>query len=456
MIRRFSAFLASLSFAAVVLATPVSIAIDWNRPIGEARRDAYSLNAFQSFNPDIPAAPGYREGIAYINPGMMRYHASSITSDSRTNPKGWLDHGTRSWDVERIRQATAAWPRHAEVQITIHSWPSWMYDGEERLLAEKHYDDYAALCAELVRIVNIELGLGVVRWEPMNERELAYVRALERNGKKARYDQLIEIYNRCARAMKRTDPKILVGGPAISSASWRHLIRPFLRGARDNIDFFSCHLYVTDDPTRPDDSVFDSAMNFGSVVGRVVEMVKEEIPGRKVDVVLNEFNISWNWRAKDARMLNHKGAVFDALVMSSVLSQGGASTFAWNDSDNIYGKMSRSFELRPSAHVYHHLNGHFVGSIVRTETSDDRAVIPYAVVQKEGGRRALMLINRSDDAQAVRLQATGQDWAAGTVLERGEISEAGHTVTQLRRDRMNTEPLNLPPYSVTFLFESAP
>lgn len=444
-----------VSATTLVSAVPVSVSVDWDRSSRAASREAYSLNAFQSFNPETAANPAYRENIAYINPGMLRYHASSIVSDSRTNPKGWLNHETRAWDVERIRQAVADWPRHAEAQITIHSWPSWMYDGEERLLAKQHYDDYAALCADLVRIVNVELGLGVKRWEPMNERELAYVRALERNGKKPRYDELIEIYNRCAVAMKKADPSIKVGGPAISSAGWRHLIRPFLRGARDNIDFFSCHLYVTDDPTRGDESIFDSAMNFGSVIGRVVRLVEEEIPDRKVDVVLNEFNIAWNWRAKDQRMINHKGAVFDALVISSVLSGGGASTFAWNDVDNIYGKMSRAYELRPSAHLYHHLNGHFIGAIVESDTSDEKAVVPFAVVQRQTGRRSLMLVNRSDAPREVRFQTAGRDWPDDARLLRAEISESGHTTSEITRASVGAEPLTLPPFSVTFLIQTS-
>lgn len=446
--------LLSLLLPLSAAAAPVDIKVDWNSTVRTASREAYSLNAFHSFNPAIPANPAYRENIAYINPGMIRYHASGIVSDSRTGAKGWLDHGTRKWDMEKIRTATAAWPRHAAIQLTIPSWPSWMYEGKEKLLSEACYNDYAALCADLVRILNVELKLGVQRWEPMNERELAYVRALERAGKKTQYDKLIEIYNRCAVAMKKADPSIKVGGPAISSSGWHPLILQFLRGARDNIDFFSYHQYSTDDPARTDESIFDSATNFGRSAAQVIEMVKAEIPGRKVDVVLNEFNISWTAQAKDVRMTNHKGAVFDALVMAAVITNGVAGTFAWNDVDNTYGKMSRSYELRPSAHVYHQLNDHFVGNIVTTSTSDDKAVVPFAAVEKDTSHRSLMLINRSQEPQTARLVISGRDWAAITELRRVEISEAGLAETSIRRDQIKANTLSLPAYSVTFLVEA--
>lgn len=190
-------------------------------------------------------------------------------------------------------------------------------------------------------------------------------------------------------------------------------------------------------------------------MAKVIEAVKKEIPDRHVDVVVNEYNIAWTWKARDPRMINHKGAVFDALVMASVISHGGAATFAWNDVDGIYGKMSRSYQLRPSAHVYHHLNAGFIGDIVGTVSSNTKAVVPYAVVQKDRAARSLMLVNRSAEPQEVRLRTTGAGWPADTLLRRACVSEEGHTVGELNASILTTEAFKLPPESVTFLLESA-
>lgn len=430
----------------------VQIKVDWDEKVGSAGENAYSINAFHSFNPAIPANEAYQKNISYMNPGSIRYHSSSIVSDSKKNSRGWLDHEARAWDVDKIKEATKNWPKDAGIKMTVHAWPNWMREGDERLLNPEYVDDYVQLLAQLVRILNVDLGLGVKYWEPMNERELAYVRALKRNKKPARYHELIDIYNRSAIAMKAVDPNILVGGPAISSAAWVDLIGEFIDGAGDNIDFFSCHFYVTDNPDSSDDAVYDSAYNFGKRVSHINNMLRKRIPDRDVGVTLNEFNIAWNWRSKDPRMINHKGAVFDALVMVSVISSGGESTYAWNDVDNIYGKMSRSYELRPSAHLYHLLNGSFIGDIISTESSSESTVVPFAVVDPQTAKGSIMLINRSDAPQYVWLRFGGENaWSPDAELERHEISAGGYTVKSVSVDDVVQGTLMIPEHSVTVL-----
>lgn len=442
------------ALSATVATTPVNVRIDWSRTAFTTARDAYSLNAFHNFNPAVPANADYQKNIAYMNPGALRYHSSSLVGDSEKSAKGWIDYDTRTWNVERIKAATAHWPKGPAVQITIPKWPAWMNTSPEKLLDEKFHADYAALCAQLVRIINIDLKLGVKRWEPMNERELVYVRALERNGKKSQYAQLIEIYNRCAVAMKQVDPSIQVGGPAISSAGWVDLVSRFTKGAGDNLDFFSCHLYGGNDVTAPDERIFNAAAGFGPKIRRVAEILKKEIPDRNIEIALNEFNIAWTWRTEDPRMTNHKGAVFDALAIISTLSHGGTSTYAWNDVDNIYGKMSRRYELRPSAHLYHLLNGHFVGAAAAVTSSDEKRVVPFAVDDVRTKQRAILLVNRSSAPQTVHLSFNGAPATAARSFARHEISAAGYTTVPLNRTALENG-LLLPDCSVTVLLPAS-
>src|SRR5690606_11063150 len=86
--------------------------IDWNRPAGQATRRHYSLNAFRGFTPESVSKPEYAKNIAYMNPGLLRYHASGMTGDSKAKPgqpsSTWLDHAARRWDEDKIRAAMDA------------------------------------------------------------------------------------------------------------------------------------------------------------------------------------------------------------------------------------------------------------------------------------------------------------------------------------------------------------
>lgn len=452
----------------------VAITLDWSRAEFTVPRVAYSLNAFHSFNPRIAGNEKYRENIAYINPGMIRYHSSGVMGNSQTSPSGWMNPQTRSWDVEKIRETTAFWPKGCELMVNIPAWPSWMAD-ENRLLRDEFMDEYAALCAELVRILNVELGLGVALWEPLNERELIYVRGLQRAGKPTQFGKLVTIYNNCARAMKAVDPGIQVGGPAISNIGWMDLIRSFVPGSLENLDFFSCHVYVTNDNSVSDERIFNAAIGFGDRVATLRAYLDSVSGGRHIPISVNEFNINWTYQTADPRMRNHKGAVFDALAMISMIRNGADSTLAWNDTDNVYGKMSRSFELFASAHLYHVLNGNFIGKAVSAQSSEAAKVVPFAVVpavHSAGGVGAgrqvppsLMLINRSAQEQEAVVSFAGSDadgaagisgtsgagWGSGTALSLHRIAEEGYTQEPLTWSGESRHTFTLPPFSVTLL-----
>lgn len=436
------------SVTAAAVADPVRINVNWDARGKRLAREAYSLNAFHSFNPEVANNPDYQANMAYINPGLLRYHNGGLHRDSKEAPAGWIDTEARTWDREKIRSATAGWPKERRKLVNIPSWPAWMQD-EDRVLKDEYLDDYAALCAELVKILNIELGLGIEEWEPLNERELVYVRGLERAGKPTRFHDLVTIYNRCAEAMKAVDPTIKIGGPTISNLGWLDLARQFTPGALDNLDFFTTHVYVTNDKNAPDELIFDAAEEFGPRAAKLREYLDWISPNRYLPLSVNEFNINWTYHSKDPRMVNHKSAVFDALAMSSMLSHGVDSTLAWNDTDNIYGKMSRRYELFPSAHLYHVLNGHFIGEIVQTGADVPRRVVPFAV---QGGEApAMMLVNRTDAEQTALVAFSGAGWQSGQPLVRHRIDEGGYSAEPMPWQGGQEIGLQLPPFSVTLI-----
>lgn len=451
----FTAGLAPVAVAQQSAAEPVPVFVNWDERSGVIAPDAYSVNAFRGFEPETMENPAYQANIAYMKPGQLRYHNhSGLVRDSKTTPFGWMDVEARKWDVNKIRRATAAWPKEPEAMFSISRWPEWMEDKYGRLKPE-YVDDYVALCAELVKILNVDLGLKIKYWEPFNERETSYIHKPRKAGEPGDLKPLIDIYNRCAVAMKAVDPTIKVGGPAVSSITWTDIIKEFAEGTVDNLDFFSCHVYATNDSSLPDERIFNIAASWGQRAKALRDLLDRISPKRTIPISVNEFNVSWTWESRDPRMTNHKGAVFDAIAMTTLLTNGADSTVAWNDVDGIYGKMSRDFELRPSAHLYHVLNRNFIGNVVATQSSDPQRVVVFAVVQGNGAAPALMLVNRSGTEQEVRASVFGQGWQKGDALTRHEIAESGYSQNDFNWEGGTALTLPLPPYSVTLLTERA-
>ncbi|RRJ94798.1 hypothetical protein Ga0100231_011080 [Opitutaceae bacterium TAV4] len=431
--------------------TTVTVTIDATKTLRVIPRAAYSLNAFHAFDPAVATNPDYQAAIAYLNPGMIRYHSTALVADSTKNPRGWLNHETRAWDVEKIRRATAAWPASTPKLFTIPRPPVWMMtDPATRLVAGDQLDAYASLCADLVRILNRDLKLGITHWETLNEPELTYVRPLRKKDQPDQFRTVIDLHNRAAAAMKLADPTIQVGGPAVSSAAWTEIVNRFSRGARDHLDFFSCHNYGSGNIADTDDKIYNAAQAFGPKLRRVREILTANIPTRRVPIYFDEFNIKWTWKPVEPRMTTHKGAVFDALALISAVSEDIDGTFAWNDVDNVYGKYSRKYEPRPSAHLYHHLNARFIGDSLSVTSSDEKAVVPFAVRQPSTGLRALMLVNRTDEPRDVSIAS--DKWIP--MADRVEISATG-TRSPPPPPPPLPESLTLPPHSVTLLLETS-
>jgi|GEM_PF-1041834 Alpha-L-arabinofuranosidase len=427
--------------------------IDWNRPAGRATRRHYSLNAYRGFTPEFVSNPEYAKNIAYMNPGLLRYHASGMTGNSKGKPgqptSSWLDHSARAWDVEKIRAAMDAFsPEGVERMICISNFPVWMRTEGTRALDPAHYDDFAKLCADLVRILNVEQKRGIRYFEITNERDFVYWRPQLKAGEPVQVAELAKIYNLAADAMRAVDPTIKLGGPAACRGERGVLEqhREFARLTLRNLDFFSFHCYPTGTAATPDPDVYDGTEEMGEMIRNHVKMLAELSPSRHIELHLNEYNINYRWREGDKRMRNHQGAVFDSLFFVEAVRNGLDVAAAWNECDGTYGKMDSKFRLRPAAHAFHYFNNWLVGQSVKATSDKPKSVVPFAV-SSEGGRRGLALINRSGATNTVKLAFTG-------AAPSGRVSTARISETGLETDSVNAADLRdhitLPPHSVTF------
>ncbi len=437
-------------------AAAISVHVSWETPVARATRLSYGLNAFHGFDPSNATNVPYNKNMTYMNPGLVRLHNWDMLADSAKVPDGWLDYSTHTWDAAKIRAAlNSAYSSGTTLLINIPGWPSWMDKDHDDLLDPDQFDNYAQLCADLVKIVNKDLRRHVVYWEITNERDGAYYASFHAEGGKGglkdasrpdKVSELITIYNRCALAMKRIDPTIKTGGPAVARPDFTDFITRFVQGVAPNLDFFSYHAYASGSRNDSDDSVFDHTEAYGTFARSIRAILKKASPQRPIPAFLDEYNISWTWETRDPRMADNKGAVYDALVLAASVRNGVDGTTAWNDKDGIYGKTDGDDHLRLPAHSFSLFNTYGIGDCVEATSEDPQTIVAYAV--KSPTRYALWIINRSDSPQAVTVACA--DWKPLLMTaKRYEIAASGFSTTPQTWANRTDQHLTVPAFSVT-------
>ncbi|MGE9293186.1 MAG: GH39 family glycosyl hydrolase [Puniceicoccales bacterium] len=426
----------------------VNIVIDWSQETGRVADKQYSINIFNGYDPNVVKNPEYVEGVAYLDAPLLRYHnMSGMLADPAKNRFGWIDPETRSWDAERISAALDPLEGLAEERlITIGRWPSWMDEDKDGMLDKGQYAAFARLCAELVSLLNKEQGRGIQYFEISNERDMVYWLRQMKKGQPTQIDELAKIYNQCVKAMKAVDPTIKIGGPAACRGDLVQPLKQFTILTLEQLDFLSYHAYASGNAEETDVNIFNRADSLGKNLATIRTMLDDISPSRKIELHLNEYNICYTHRVRDKRMANHKGGIFDALVFVQLVENGADVGNAWNECDQVYGKMGRDYTLRPPAHIFHYFNQLMRGDAVQV-TSDHRDVIvPFAV--KHGNEHNWVLINRSPFATTTLLDSKGSDVAMGDI-RLIQLTEAGLEELTIQANALSSG-LVLPPESVTF------
>jgi hypothetical protein len=393
-------------------AKPVRVTVDWKQTEGTITARHAGMNLYAAANPQNFDNPKYRANLEYMKPGLLRLHNAGKMGDS-SKWEGLIDTQKRTWDYAKIEKmlASLTFAHKPDMLLNIPGWPDWMDTDKDGFLDKDQFDAYAALLADLVRFVNVEKKFGVRYWEVTNERDDRYFTAFRQNGgwgglkdpaKPDRWDELADIYNRCARAMKTVDPKIQVGGPGAARPDLIQMHERFARATLPNLDFVSFHAYASGSKETPDAEVYGKAESFGKYLRSTAVMLKKISPNREIPLMLGEYNISWTWETRDPRMTNAKGMVFDALVLIETAKAGIFSTQAWNEKDGIYGKTGPNDERRPSVELFAAFQRTMLGPRVKTE-SDSPDIAAMAATDAAGRPQGLLLANRSEDAAEILL-----------------------------------------------------
>lgn len=403
-----------------------SIQIDWKTKIARSTPLTFGSNDFQIIYPQANADTKYHALLAKIGISLLRFHHGNLSN-------AWSDPSTLTWKSDVIAAAYDSYgPRPPVIIQNIPSWPRWMKQ-DKGILDPSEVDHYAQFAADLVRIINRDQHRGIRYWEPLNEQDTAYKRA-------GKIDQLWNIYNKTAKAMKAVDPSIQVGGPALTYDDTNTLIS-FLKACGGNADFISWHRYASGNSKDSTDHIMAYTPKYAEQINNFRSLIQNYQPNRKMGMLLGEYNVNYDYRSRENRQNTQEGAAWFASVLKYFAESGVDMATSWNAKDGFYGLIdnARNPNLRPAAQVFLWANRNLVGDVMRT-TSDQANVEAFAVRQ-QNGLRSLLLINKSGGSATIQLKG-----------ERGIVAterlEASTLTTQPSK---LSNPIVISPYGVVLL-----
>ncbi len=443
--------------------TVYDININSKKTIRQIEPQMYGINGFGALVLDWGKNPKYMENLRLMNPKNIRFH-DNIQTDAVTNWRAFAYEDGKTWAKWKLNdfaEMIKLWRKNginADITITIAHFPKWMkkysptHNGKKsnvELLHPSEFDNYANFLADLVKILNVDLKLGINKFEVGNELDSIYSVALQDGGFPRKMSELAVIYNKASNKMKAMDNNINVGGPSLTRADRFDGINEFLVQLRvlnnKNLNFFSYHTYVSGDNRTSDDFINERITGNIKSFTRKIRSLLDSNNFANTPIILNEFNISWTDQTVDIRMTNQKGAVFDALAYTEATKEGIVQISSWADKDNIYGKMDDNYIRRPGLIVLKMFSDLVKGSMIQSSYN-----IPNfsALSYKSNDKTGIVLINSSNSPISIKLN--GFDTSYSSLLKY-TISRDGKNMT---RETIRYSPqsiFNLESNSVTVL-----
>lgn len=271
------------------------------------------------------------------------------------------------------------------------------------------------VAADLVRLVNQELGLDVRYWSIGNEPGL--------------YDDYDTVrYNRewraIAEAMLAVDPDILLVGPDVTQftgnpdhdprdANGLYWIDEFLKSNGDLVDVVSIHRYpfpaslAGEAATRQ--QLYDSVFEWDTILPALREKIVE-ITGREIPVAVTEVNSHWtNVSGQEASPDSFANAVWWADVLSRLIAQDVEIVTYFslqsNPSTGAFGVFAR-YDTRPTYYVYQ-LFQQFGTTRIYAASPDTQVTISAA--QCADGDITAIFVNRAFTEKQLPLVVNGAE-----------------------------------------------
>jgi xylan 1,4-beta-xylosidase len=374
------------------VASTISALVHWEASIAETTPFTFGVSGHEVVGAEGRSDPTLSEHFRRLGIRLVRLRCPGLTDR-------WANPLTSDWDETTVRESLSR-ADSFQVVLNLPLWPSWMRQDGDRLLHVGEHAAYARLCARLVEMVNRRHRRRIVYWELMHELEERYRRA-------NRLTELWQLYNTLAVAMKRADPSIRIGGPAFAAGD-PQLLETFLLHCRAHIDFVSWHDYLRCPLGEPGERLLAQAIEVRERLQAVKALVKTHLGERSVPLLIGECNIDRQPRCPAGRASERIDAVWLASVFKH-LAEAGTDMVAFSHlkGDHL-GLYTAAGRPRPVATVLGWFARHLVGRVCRS-TVTHFAVESLAVRNREG-QRAVLLINKSEEPVAVRLNdLTGRE-----------------------------------------------
>jgi len=410
----------------------INVTVDWNNVIREIPADAYGVNSPANFIPAYSNNPAFMSNLESITQkkGFIRLHGWGMLGDS---PEAWQDNGV--WDSTKIEQALRPLVNEGyTVMINVPSGPQ----------GEDDYQDpavFAKFCADLVKIVNIDHGLGIKYWEIPNERESGF------SDPGLSVSEMATLITTASAAMKAVDPSIKVGGPATAWVNIDYLTQ-LVDEVYPNIDFITAHTY-SGDGSNSLQNAYDIAQWAAADLAELRSRVNVITGDNYLPIFLTEYNISFQG---SPRIQTYEGAVYDAIILTESITAGADASMFWAMAPYSDMSLLNGDVREKSSYLYEIFNQSFYGNLVSSQAQEPTKVIPYAVSNQIGtGIHAFSLINRTANPQAINL--TSNNWQPTDMTWHLWDANNDFTTRNTSWTDLNNGDFILSPYSVNLFIE---
>jgi xylan 1,4-beta-xylosidase len=297
-------------------------------------------------------------------------------------------------------------------------------------------ENFAKFCADLVKIVNIDHGLGIKYWEIPNEREEGFVDP----GLSA--SKMAILIKTATTAMKAVDSSIKVGG---SATAWVNIdyLSQLVDALYPNIDFITAHSY-SGDGTNSLKNAYDVAQFATADLAELRSRINIITGNNYLPIFLSEYNISFQG---EPRIQTYEGALYNAIILTESITAGADATMYWNMAPYSDMSLLDGDTRDKNVHLFEIFNKSFHGNLLNSKSEETGKVSVYAVSnQVDTNIHAFSLINRTENLQDINV--TFNNWLPSEMV--WHLSDASNDFTTRNTNWADLKQGNftLSPYSV--------
>lgn len=268
--------------------------------------------------------------------------------------------------------------------------------------------------ADLIRLVNEELGHDVRLWSLGNEPSLYAPLQKAEEWDTVYFNEQWRIF---AEAMLEVDPEIKILGPNThqfmaeeasnpkdeNGLDW---MREFLKANGDMVDVVTFHRYPfpqsKTDPIPKVDELRNNSEEWDEIIPKIREVIREET-GRDIPIGIMEINSNWSDAAgSETTPDSHLNAIWWSDVLARMIQQDVemVTHFALQSKSSGWAMLART-TVRPTYYIYQMYDQ--LGETKVGSGSDERYVTIVAA-ERADGALTVLLINRADDPITVPFQ----------------------------------------------------